>query len=774
MAIQGRLVLKSLIFSALLSIIPIMASASPNITAQQKNGSALDARRALAFGKDAFEKGAFAEAVRLLKTAADHFSKSSAESPRAFALSLLGQAQLARGRYADALEAFQAALNLALKAKDSDRAAVIESQLGETFRVLGMIQNARFHSDNAVEKARHSDDPAVLADALNGRGNLHAEEGDYEAAMTAYEEALQSSENLQDMERTALLKINAARTALRAGKDRRGWDLLETGAAAFRGLRDSHQKAYGLIAAGQAAADSNQAGASHPGFAENAFQTAAEVARRVDDPLALSYALGESGKMHQRMGRLDEALAVTRKAVFAAQKSRAAKSLYRWQWQAGRILKDKGDIENAVLAYRLAVHSLQSIRNDLATGCQQGTCMSFRDAVRPVYFELADLLLRQTASMENEARIQKNLREARDTVEKLKAAELQDYFQDECVTNLKTQAMTIDGIAGNAAAVYPVLLPDRTEILLSLPGGLRQFTAPPTEADLTRVVRNFRAKLQTPGSRATRQAGRLYEWLIQPLEATLAANDIRTLVFVPDGPLRTIPLAALHDGKDYLIRRYAVVTTPGLTLTASRALERESARLLLSGLTESVQGFNALPSVEDELRDVQALYAASVLKNETYTVPNLENRLRATPYSVVHIASHGQFDRDLNNTFLLAYDGKLTMDRLQTIMGMSQYRQQPVELLTLSACQTAVGDDRAALGLAGVALKAGARSAVASLWFIDDQATSRLITDFYKQLKNQDLDKAQALRNAQLGLLESGEYRHPAYWAPFLLIGNWK
>jgi CHAT domain-containing protein len=106
-------------------------------------------------------------------------------------------------------------------------------------------------------------------------------------------------------------------------------------------------------------------------------------------------------------------------------------------------------------------------------------------------------------------------------------------------------------------------------------------------------------------------------------------------------------------------------------------------------------------------------------------------------------------------------------------MSLSQYRDQSVELLTLSACQTAAGDDRAALGLAGVAVKAGARSAVATLWFINDQASSQLVTEFYRQLQNPEISKAQALQQAQLMLVNDRRYQHPGYWSPFLLIGNW-
>ena len=154
-------------------------------------------------------------------------------------------------------------------------------------------------------------------------------------------------------------------------------------------------------------------------------------------------------------------------------------------------------------------------------------------------------------------------------------------------------------------------------------------------------------------------------------------------------------------------------------------------------------------------------------------MPSFAKEMRAAPYSVVHIASHGHFDRDPKRSFLLSYDGRLTMDELERLMKQTRYRDDAVELLTLSACRTAAGDDRAALGLAGVAVKAGARSAVATLWYVNDEASSRLVTEFYQTLRTSPTSKAIALQAAQRKTLADPRYRHPGYWSPFLLIGNW-
>src|SRR5205823_4598598 len=135
--------------------------------------------------------------------------------------------------------------------------------------------------------------------------------------------------------------------------------------------------------------------------------------------------------------------------------------------------------------------------------------------------------------------------------------------------------------------------------------------------------------------------------------------------------------------------------------------------------------------------------------------------------------SHGEFGNDPARTFILTYDSRLTLDRLEQDVKYSKFRDDPLELLVLSACSTAAGDDRAALGLAGVAVKAGARSVVASLWSVNDEAAATMFPDFYKKLAEPGMTKVRALQQSQLQLMRDPRFQNPGYWAPFLLIGNW-
>jgi CHAT domain-containing protein len=178
--------------------------------------------------------------------------------------------------------------------------------------------------------------------------------------------------------------------------------------------------------------------------------------------------------------------------------------------------------------------------------------------------------------------------------------------------------------------------------------------------------------------------------------------------------------------------------------------------------------------VTAELGMVQSLFEGPTLMDREFVLPTLKKDFVQAQYQVVHFATHGQIDRDASQSYLLTYDGKLSLDQLEALLRPRQFHGAPVELLTLSACRTAAGDDRAALGLAGVAVKAGARSALATLWSVQDESTSLLMGEFYSQLKHDPATtKARALQLAQLKVFRDPRFDHPGYWAPYLIIGNW-
>jgi CHAT domain-containing protein/lipopolysaccharide biosynthesis regulator YciM len=686
---------------------------------------------------------------------------ASAASPidEARALLAAAQADLAVGRNPAALDKLERALPLARGASDEEMQGELEATLGQAYLANGRPADAERVLVEGIARYRSGA-------ALNNLANVRAAQARYADAQALYREAGEAARASGDRSLAARAATNLARALLDGGRVDEAKTALPAARDQLGALPASSAKALGLISVGRLYARLGSAGEAY-----RALDAAAAAADEANDARALSSALGYLAELYAGANRPAEALQLMRRASLAAVRAEAPELAYRWQWQEGRLLKAQGERDQAILAYRHAVQTLVSVRADLVASAAHG---SFRESVGPVFSELADLLLQQSATQADAKLVGQYLSDARATMELLKGAELQDYFQDDCVTALRARTAGIDQLAPRTAALYPIVLEDRLELLLTLPDGMRRFTTRVDAATLTREIRAFRVLLE---KRTTHEyyphARKLYDWLIAPIAGELEREKVDTLVVVPDAALRTIPLAALHDGKDFLVARYAIATTPGLTLTDPRPLPRERVQVLLNGLSEGVQGFAPLPYVQQELDAVHEVYGGTVLENRQFTIANMERGLQGTPYSIVHIASHGQFDRDVAKSYVLTYEDRLSMAKLEEFLGVSKFRSEPVELLTLSACQTAAGDDRAALGLAGVAVKAGARSALATLWTVNDPASALVVSQFYRALRDPAVSKAKALQQAQLAALKDPRYRHPDYWSAFLLIGNW-
>jgi CHAT domain-containing protein len=726
-------------------------------------------------GTDSFRRGDFADALKHWSAAANAYAGAGNAVGQAQALLRAAEAELSLGRGPDAIATLQKAQALAERTADAALKLSIESSLGNAYVMTGRDADAERVLLASIERTQQAGDHQTGAQALNNLGNLYAMQGRFSDAARLYRQAIDAAGRAGNKSIAIRASANLARALFDEGRYREMIPLLSTVGEELRVQPPSHEKAYGLIGLARLNAKLMPTGIEPASVmalrAHSALNDALVVAENIQDARARSYALGYLGELYEQGARYETALQYTQQATFAAQQADAPEILYRWQWQTGRILKAQGDSARAILAYQHAITTLTTVRRDFIAS---GSRTSFRESVGPVYFQLADLLLERSGTLSDPKQVTQHLVDARNAVEGLKGAELQDYFQDDCVTALRARTTGIDRLASNTVALYPIILENRLELLLSMPDGMRRFTSPVSAEALTREVRSFRLLLE---KRTTHQylphAQKLYDWLVRPVAAELEKAGIDTLVIVPDGALRTIPLGALHDGKQFLVQRYALATTPGLTLTDPQPIKRERANLLIHGLTEAVQGFAPLPFVADEVQTVQKLYGGRVRQDQQFTVPTMERDLGDTPYQIVHIASHGQFSSDVNKTFLLTYDGKLGMNKLEQILGLSKFRTDAVELLTLSACETAAGDDRAALGLAGVAIKAGARSALATLWTVNDPASAELVSAFYRELQDPARSKAKALQQAQLELLKDPRYRHPSYWSAFLLIGNW-
>jgi CHAT domain-containing protein len=238
--------------------------------------------------------------------------------------------------------------------------------------------------------------------------------------------------------------------------------------------------------------------------------------------------------------------------------------------------------------------------------------------------------------------------------------------------------------------------------------------------------------------------------------------------------MRNIPMSALHDGKQYLVQKYSIALTTGLELSDANPLQRDRLKVMIAGLSEARQNFAALPNVRVEINQISSEMPSKVLLDEAFNSTTLKNAINSFSAPIVHLATHGEFSSNAEETFILTWDDRINIHQLSSLLKKeSAAKGDPIELLVLSACQTALGDNRAALGLSGVAVRAGARSTIGTLWYVSDEATSSVMANFYREFAHSTVSKAEALRLAQQRLLENSQYQHPYFWAPFILVGNW-
>lgn len=522
------------------------------------------------------------------------------------------------------------------------------------------------------------------------------------------------------------------------------------------------------------------------------LSVAGQQAAQLNDLRAGAYAQGVLGKLYETTRQWKRAEDFTRQALWQVESATAADMAYLWQWQLGRILKAQSEQEidpqqhreQAIAAYQTALQTLRSLRQDLVA-LNPDEQFLFQENVEPAYRQLIDLLLQPVGEAAQPH--PENLRAARTTLESLQAVELQNFFRQACldvpleIDRVVEQSSALaDSSDFLAAVIYPIILPDRLAVVMKLPSQaeLLYYSTPIPQQQVKTTLTQLRQQITQPETEAAVQAlsQQVYDWLIRPAEAALQSNKIDTLVFVLDGFLKNIPMAALYDGERYLIETYSIALTPGLKLLDPKPIDRSQVRFLFAGLSEAAGRFEALAAVAQEKAGILAAVPdAVVLFNQDFTAKALQTEVEEKSFQIIHLATHGEFSSDRTQTFIQALDRPIKVDELDTILRTrDQIRPDPIELLTLSACQTAQGDEQAALGLAGVAVRAGARSTLASLWSLDDETSAQLMVEFYRQLiSSSTLPKSVALQQAQLKVLHMPGRSHPSYWAPYILLGNW-
>ncbi|TVQ59118.1 MAG: tetratricopeptide repeat protein [Spirulina sp. DLM2.Bin59] len=576
------------------------------------------------------DQGRFDQAIQAWNEAINLYRRHRPKAPE-IAQWQIDQAQAYSGLGQDqrAIDQLEPLINSSL---DPQLRILVQGALGNAYSRIGKYEEAIAQFTNALNSPELH--PELAATLLNDLGNTYGRyyqdrqrqatgaeiEGDLDLARQLNEAAAtlkakgiaaleQGMAQSTDPLRQAQAQLNRHKLAPNPGQ----WPAIaEAIAAQLRPLPPSQAVAIAWLNLSQ------QLESDQP-LAQTAAAAALEIANHIGDQRSQSFAWGRLGEWYQAQGDDRRGLAALEQAQFLAQQSNAPDSLYRWQWQAGRLFNHRGDRPRAIQAYQQAIATLQTIRGDLVSA-NRDFQFDFQEAVEPVYRELMALLFtgdsvalvgpKQESKLANTTTAN-SVKAALDVLELLKLAELQNFFGDDCVQVAKAQGNAQEAIAAsNTALLYSVILPEQTQMILQAPDGrIIHHRVDISQGELEDLIEEFRYLLEL---RITNQyrplAQKLYDLLIRPLAADLAAINPDTILMINDGALRRIPLGALQDGRTFLIEEYAIATTPSLSLTTSGIpTDQTRIRALSVGLTVGRDAFAPLSNVAQEITAVQSL-----------------------------------------------------------------------------------------------------------------------------------------------------------------------
>ncbi len=554
------------------------------------------------------------------------------------------------------------------------------------------------------------------------------------------------------------------------------------------------------------------------------LDAARRLAERQAQPRLQAEALDALAQLYEDQSRADEALRLTRVAlglVRALPSGEAADLLIAQEWRQGRLHRHAGRLAQARAAFQRAVEQVEAVRQDLPIADEEGRS-TYLNMLEPIYLGYLDLLLTAESGGGGV-----NLQRAVETVELIRQAEMQDFLGDRC--SVEAVQGGAAGLPAGHAVLYPLILPDRLELLLVTPAGIVRYSQRQAAVAVRDAAQTLAEALRNGTAGYLEPARQLHAWLLAPIAGELEKAAVRQLIVVPDGPLRLVPMAALHDGRRFAIEKMAISMATGMSMTHATPMPPGRPRALVAGIsmpggvvekmatrslervvasgsgasrgfaqslpTRSLRGAAtvgtaaadsersraldalraslALPGVKEEVSVLQRILPGTTLLDDQFTVNQFHDQTGRGEYRIVHIASHGLFGGSAETSFIMAYDDVLSMNSLESLLRSDRLRARPVELLGLSACQTAEGNDRAPLGFAGAAIKARARAVLGTLWPVEDGAAKAAMQHFYTALVGGS-SKSDALREAQLAILAKPETAHPFFWAPFVLIGNWQ
>ncbi len=806
--------------------------------------------------------GPYSKAIAAYQRAIDLFQNREQPAPqRARMLGSVGRAYYRRGQYAEAIQVLQQALELKADSwgfnnRNGDQ-LIVAANLGATYRALGQYQKAinlyqQTFTQLLNSKGWNSFQQSVV---LDGLGTTYLAMGNPRAAVTVYQQALEQlpkkireggwgiSEDDFHQKAIILDHLGSAYQAL--GQNQRAIELHEQALTLFRQVWDRTGEADGLHNLGNAYWSLNQ-----PNHAIGLYQQALAIRRELGDRAGEGMTLSTLGRFLEEQNQPELAIVFYKDSVNVREKIRqdlrvlpqsqqesytqTVASTYRRL--ADILLKQNRVLEAQQVLDLLKVQELEDYLENVRGNQQTAQGIDFLlpeteilkqyNALQQTAIQLGQELtqlrklpetsrtsaqqqrITQLVQLEDDLTKQFNQFTQSPDVVKL-VAQLSPEAREQSVSLKRLNALRDDLKKLNAVLLYPLILDDRLELVITTPDSppLRRTILVKRE-ELNATIVDFRRALQTRSDLIKVPAQKLHSWLIKPLEADLKQAKAQTIIYAPDGQLRYIPLSALHNGEQWLVQQYRINNITAESLTEFKTNPVAQPRVLAGAyadksLNHSVNvaqrsfSFAGLPFAGREVDNLSAIIPNTTkFLNQAFTLTNIKPRLNE--FSIVHLATHGAVvPGKPDDSFILFGDGKIA-----TISDIESWSLQNVDLVVLSACETGLGgklgNGEEILGLGYQFQRAGSKAAIASLWQVDDGGTQALMNAFYAALK-QGMTKAQALQEAQRALItgnytttggkradieivdtrtgqpqtvSSNTLQHPYYWAPFILIGN--
>ena len=640
--------------------------------------------------------------------------------------------------------------------------------------------------------------------SLNNLGEVYSSLGQYQKAIEYHQQSLAIAKQIGDRSGAAVSINNLGVAYKNLGQYQKAIDLFQQSLVIFQGIGDLYGEARSL----------GNLGGAWESLEE--YHTAIDfylhslvIQQQIGDRNGEASSLNSLGKTYNSLGKYHKAIECYQQSLAIAKQIGDRNGQATSLNNLGFAFNKLNQPEVSILFYKQAVNTYEAIRKDIK-GLKKEEQQSYTTRIAHSYRNLADILIKQDRVME-----------ALQVLDLLKIQELEDYLKNikgsdrsaqgvrllapeqslsnnllginsknskEINSQLANQIQQIPKseinkvpeylkqIPQGNALIYPLILSDRLEIILFIPNSLPiHRTVAIKQSELEALITDFRVGLQDHSSQDYREASqKLYNLLIKPIESELINAKTTTILYAPDGILRYIPLAALHDGKQWLAQKYRISNLIAYSLSDFSPQPQIAPRIFAGAfggkLGESRFGQTPLPATIREVQAITNSFQNSVaLLENNFSRAATEANLQK--YNVLHFATHAEFNTGApDNSFIIFGNG----DKIR-LSELTDWQIPNVNLIVLSACQTGsgkLGSGVEILGFGYQVQKVGAKQAIASLWSVNDEGTQFLMTAFYRELQKGDVSPIEALNRAQVALINSKEYRHPFYWSAFFTIGN--